>query len=140
MITRVEEKLERNEESMALLVNGYVAVEAELEQGWIKSVNYQDKPKIVKRWCVKHNGAVTHFKKSQLEEGTLSLRQYGFVRTVEKTPEMKARTLSKGKLSRELWEAVTGLVQLMDDKGMIDAKENVPQYVRELGYQRPAVC
>lgn len=121
------------------LSNGFVAVLAELEQGWIPSVNYEGKPKMVKRWCVKYDGRVYHFRGDQLDKGTYSLRKYGFIKgLIEKTPEMRSKRISASKLSMELWEAVRGLVRLMDAD---DSKEyRVPQHVRDLGFQRPMVC
>ena len=117
--------------SKVRLSNGYVATKVDIVLDFKK----------VSRWCVEHNESVTHFRNvRELEKGTYSLRKYGFIKTVESTPEIRSSKLTRGKLSIGLWEAVVGLVNLMDAKGMIDAKENVPQYVRELGYQRPAVC
>lgn len=124
--------------SAVRLSNGYVATKVDIILGFN---DYLGEPRKVSRWCVKHDGSVTHFRNiKELEKGTYSLRKYGFVKTVEPTPEMRSSKLTRGKLSIGLWEAVVGLVNLMDAKGMIDAKENVPQYVRDLGFQRPAVC
>jgi len=122
--------------STVRLSNGYVATKADVVLGFN---DYLGEPRIVSRWCVKHNGSVTHFRNiKELEKGTYSLRQYGFVRTIEATPAMRSRKLTKGKLSIGLWEAIVGLVNLMDadDTG----KYRVPEHVRELGYQRPTVC